>query len=1138
MLDFFEKIKSGPSVLFLGQSFIRINGQDDPFFKKVCQKYKLNEEANSYSELFNIQEENSEAKLAWMSNLSNILTAPTWLETISRVAWSSVYTSSILTLLDNIFKNEWRDIQPIYNKNFKISDPRNKVNLHITYLFGCVNQSELLKRPPLNRLEYTARGQEAASLRLRLPEIITPKGVFIVEGYNLNDWLIPEDFYSLVNSFGKNQTHLFSCGSELLQNEFITDLIKKEKIVIHEESLSGIIEKGIANGIYEFSLPEQENYYGSYLKIGTNRIKLPDNLKTKLSRTGILIEDRFFDTLTNFSDDSIFWEFKNFLSAPTTIPKWTGYRQGFAFERDYMTTLKVALEDRYKNIDNERPIIVHGQASSGKTIGLGYLAYEIYKKQAKTFKTVTLFIERSYKRLDDNDLSSIDIFCQWAEDNGADRTIIIWDGMQDYSRYENVLKILNSRGRKIILIGSSYLIKKVPNNYEKNFILVPIELSRDEKSRFVTYIRKFLADRPILGDIIKEYDSKNFLAILYTFLPETKATINKLVREEAKYVSETISSKSEKNAIRKPSSIFRDLFIQAGIIDEQDAKQFDEEVTIGGETETTANQIINLIMVSGQFGLPIPFELLIRCLNTDVYQSNLINRISDIDIIRWDEDHLGNISLGPRTSLEAKIITYRLGGKATEIEYIKQILVAISDLHSFGNDYDFGSNEIHFAVELLFHLKSETSGKSYKEYLFEIAETLKKVREEKNILHPRLMLQEANCLRESVKSRIKLPEDKFDILTRAENVLRQALSIVKNKKSQLYSFLLVELASVLGSKSVEKLKTDNIEARAYYEEAKHQIIQTHSLTAENYPSLDVMFWTIRDLYKNSKTDALYKAELKAEVLNLIQIAEEEKVSDAYILDFNEKKQQFGQIFKDEKLSQSAFNALLAKGSKAGFYLRAKEIIDGVDFTQPLNDLDFKKCKSALQYLENVESEFKDDSHCLYLLLRLWWIVKNQIPIFFGEKNTTKFTQEDWSKCLSIVSRLLQGSELYLVPTLKYLQALSLFHLGDVRGTLDVFNELELDTDYVSYGKRRIIISYIASDEAGIPVEYSGHIAISAKMEDKTDKTEIYVNELRKNVKLFLRDFRIKSVQKDESFQPFNIGFNFIGLRAIPSLGKK
>ena len=101
-------------------------------------------------------------------------------------------------------------------------------------------------------------------------------------------------------------------------------------------------------------------------------------------------------------------------------------------------------------------------------------------------------------------------------------------------------------------------------------------------------------------------------------------------------------------------------------------------------------------MVPGKYGIRIPLEILLRTLDKSYLED--FNKIFDgTDIFKCYEDTVGNILVGPRHPLEAKLLTqYRLGGSKYEIEFIKQLLLEVRD-----NDFGQDSYEMQFAVDLI-----------------------------------------------------------------------------------------------------------------------------------------------------------------------------------------------------------------------------------------------------------------------------------------------------------------------------------------------------------------------------------------------------------------------------------------------------
>ena len=117
-------------------------------------------------------------------------------------------------------------------------------------------------------------------------------------------------------------------------------------------------------------------------------------------------------------------------------------------------------------------------------------------------------------------------------------------------------------------------------------------------------------------------------------------------------------------------------------------------------------------------------------------------------------------------------------------------------------------------------------------------------------------------------------------------------------------------------------------------------------------------------------------------------------------------------------------------------------------------------------------------------------------------------------------------DLYTTPRLRYLQGLATFHLSRVREALQVFRDLERISE--NQGRRRIIRSYLASDEQGKPQTFGGTVD-----QVEGNKGVLYVGALRQKVPFFVRDFNRPNIQRGESIHGFHLAFNFIGPIADP-----
>jgi len=1125
---FFADLKGGPSVLFLGQNTLKLETGQDLFLTSVLRKYATDIIPSTYEQLlYSSAHQSGEAALAWMHQQCERLSPPDWLDQVANFSWSCLYTSAIDAIWFQAFRSDWREMSPIFEETVKPIDPRNRSNLHCTYLFGCVNQSDDLKRPPLKKMEFPKRKQTAIGLAKRIPEIVTPFGLFLIEGYaGEEDWFSPADLYPIVDELNPGQAFLFSVTEKLAQNDWIQDLIEKKKLTIFKESLAQIIHRGEDNGLIKLNEMQLNSDLGRIVRIAGEDKIIPNELWNRVSHSASILEQNLWYH-PNVSEDRRYYEFRDFLSESTAKPLWSGYSRGFAFKRKFQYELRKAVERSLTSNDlSDEPIILHGQTGTGKTIALGLLAFEV----CKDGKYPVLFIER---RLQKPGFSDIDTFCEWAQKNGASFSLIIWDGMMEYDQYKDLVNYLRSRGRKAVVIGSTYKQKQtIPSKKRRFFIEAPMTLSAEEVQKLSDFLIKI---EPSLETLLHKETNLDheFLVFLYRLLPPTRAQIKTGIVKEVDYAENRLLT----NIREESFNGFRDnLMVHAlslaGLIKVEDAIT-EGSREIGGQDTTFFQELMGLLMVPGRFGLRLPFELLLHALNKDGY-SNLINLLKRDDLFRWFEDTQGNILIGPRHSLEAELyVKSELGGVKFEIVYINQLLSNITD-----NDEPYGNIEIQFAVDLIRYIRNTNL---FSEYYKDMADNLKELRINRSIINPRLMLQEATLLRvygRTLSNSGNSSTEVDDVLDDAESILRGALARAEsNGNNEIRYILLVELASLLGTKIRHLLENRKQEVQSIFpvfQEAKKYLLEVNKLRPENIIPLDVVAWIYLDLLKYGVIDDNTRAELEADVLYIFEAAELENHEFANSEEFQSCRMKLGIHLNRTLIDDIAFQKLVSQGSTAGYYLRTLNIVDEMPRVGPISEAELRRCEHAFNYLVEFREKIATDGRCLWLLLKLWWLVKSYNPLFFGEKQTVPFSQEDWRYCLSIITDIKTYAEsLYTTLSLNYLHALCSFHLGIYRQSIEMFRELESESDYgrvPGRTKKR----YLASNGDGTPRVFNGIVKSTPRY---SRKGELYTEEIRTYINFYPTEFNRPTIQMNESLK-FAIAFNFIGPIAVPNTESK
>jgi hypothetical protein len=1139
---FFEKIcaKNSPTFLLLGQSIFRHGAKVDFFLNSILSKY-LGKNATSeskYSDIFDgTLHHDSVSARSWISEQANALVAPTWLNILTKFAWSAVYTSAIDGSLNRNFRESWRSIQPIYSPRLHPLDPRNRSKLHITYLYGTFDREDESELCPITKLELTMRQAAATSLIQRLPEQVTPLGIVAIEAYDIEtDWLSSERLFPALMALQNGQAYLFSATKTHLEDPYFSAAISSGKLIVFEESLATIILQGIDAGIIPLGENSGLGQSGHKISFENKQFVVPEHLWAQITRYGTILDDSIVEKSKSQSAEKRYSSFRTFLAESGTQPVWEAHAQGLPFERDFERDLFSRLKNELQTSTFEsEPIIIHGQTGVGKTIALASIAFRIHLE--KTYPVI--FIPRRNQRFNFTD---IDNFCKWAEDIGFSATLIVWDGMQDIEQYHLLHSQLQGRGRKFVLLGSSYKLD-ISEEKNKNYILAPSEFgmreikrgqrSEDELSRFKEFLSSF---EPILGreleSIIKKGDA-TFLVALYRLLPETRSQVKSGLNFETGVAAVAIRSNADAIQPEVHAENILSLALQkAGVLNHIPILTTDKNM-IGGEWISAEQELIGLIMVPGRFGIQVPIEILMRSISK-VTLINFYKVVVGIDLFRWTEDNLDNISIGPRHALEAKLIAQiRLGGIGIEIQYATKLLLSV---HRGQSIHD--NTEIQFASEFVQNLgPNGPEKKLYSDYYMSLANTLTQVREVNGVKAPRLMLQEASLLREATVLNL-IDKNDFDsrvsALTRAKSVLFDAIEEIGSSPriARFKSKLLVELASIHGALAMEYMRNnmplENILSE--YEAAYASANRARTLTPEDFFAIDVIAWSTRDVLVNAKLTDQVRLELIVTVFNTFAMCDGVDITSRDKEKLERRRFEFSELLGDDMLQANSLDALEKIGSTAGYYLSAiqiaKELPTGAN---SLNKDQLINYAAAATYLNSKLDLINQDAKCMYLYFRYWWSANSKLPFFPPERTGIPLDRSQWATALGLLESLLALNTEYSTPTLIYLQAIAKWHLGYYDDARIVWNDLQRISDQVT-GKRRITKTYLASNSDGTPIKFHGTVSY---VSPDGARGEIFVEGLREKIVFFPKDFGLEDIQRDEQIDLFHIAFNYIAPTADP-----
>ena len=1127
--SFWQKLNKGPSILFLGQRHLWIETQSDPLLAQITNRFGGGDDTADYAQILRSSAYlDSDAALAWMSERARVLSTSAWLSRVADFAWNGVMSSAIDTIWMSAFRNEWRDVAPIYSDEYYPRNPRSRRELNCTYLFGSMNQVERDNQPPLQRLEFLRRQQVARNLAQRIPDMVTPLGILAIDAYDSDtDWFSISDFYAVLSNLSRGQVHYFGLDKAKLDSDpVLADLISAGTVVPHECSLDWALDQGSSRGL--IGLGEQSEWHGGVrvVSIGDRSASMPRELWNRVRKSATILDEDILAEPPALSKEARYWEFRRFLFESGSRPLWSGLARGLAFRRDFEDVLERRVNARLRRGSFDgAPIIVHGQTGTGKTVALGALAYRIGIDRVFP----TMFMERGVRQPTYPD---IDQCCQWFEDQGAIAVLVVWDGMRSDSDYDDLQAYLASRGRKAVVVGSCYKIFE----QRANLVAVPDQLSAREAEGFADFLRALditITERH--SRLLSSRDS-HYLVALYRLLPPARPRITSGVIQELDMLeSELIEAVDQVDIPQGQPTALAMAFLSAGLIDTSRVTDIygPSQEAIGLKDIT---DLVETIMVPAQFGLSIPIELLARaCGNSNL--ANLAQVIGGFDLIDSSEDLSGNIVVGSRHRLEASLIVRaRVGGARAEAQIVGRIIEAMRP-----TNWPDENEELVFAIDLLQAVgPSGEERRRFAGAFLDLARTLKRVRESRGIQNPRLMLQEANLLREWVQdqsNRRSRPEGSRKLLEEAHAILSSALEMLSDEGRNRWLRVIVatELASLVGTLTVDSINAPDRGVSTISEEygrLRNAVDTVRSLDSDAYRPVDILAWSTQRVAQAGALTAVERADAIVDLLDALDNLDQSSLEAQDRDRLMQRKYTAYRMLGNRELSAAMFEELRASGSASGFYIRALEIagvraLNGVPGRLEVGRADLTR---AWQYLEDHRREIAEDGRCMNQLFTYWFESRAGFGFFERERVALAFKHADWLYALGIVRDLRQlGSHRDIM--LAYFEAICMFHLDLTGQCLQLFTEVESRSDVVR-GMRRIQKFFLASDSEGRPVAFHGNVQSVAP---DTRIGRVFVEEIGASIPFIPRDFRRPQVRRGDSLGEFHIAFSFLGLIADPTL---
>lgn len=1104
--EFLSRLAKGPVFLFLGQA--SAEPRFDEGASPGSEAGRLKPDATSLLAIGEATDDEVVASYEALEQAASSKPPSDWLKEIAGFPWNGVFTTRIDSAVAAAFEASWRRVVPTAQVQLG-RHPRSSTQLQLRYLFGGIALPED-ERPPRDPFEdVSVRARAADTLTAVASSLITPRGAFVIEGYSDDDWLATRDLFTFLSRLETGQAYLFSVSPKLESDPFIQRAVERGLLSTYSASLASTLAEAAQAGTLHTPLDDS---VGSrrLMPIGDSLVEIDVNTWNRVIGTARPVETELLEPFTSASAAMRYQRFRTFLGAGEGAPPWKAVASGYKLTRDFESTLQRAVEKALTESSLPDPVILEGQTATGKTLALCALAQDI----ARSGQAAVLHQSR---RGDRPTLAEVDAFATWAENQGAPSTVLVWDGMVAPDEYFALQRQLRSRGRRVLIVGSSYL---TPGRSSSS-IVAGAHLSAAEARRARRWLDEFGISMP---SMFESGTDTSFLALLYRLLPDTERGLRQglaLEMRSAETGLERLAKHAEQSATARLTAVAQALADAGFDVDAltPSERPHAELVSLSFEERSSAERLTSILLVAGVRGLLIPLELALRIIGKDG-SSRLVELVRHFDIFRWSEDEAGEQFLGTRTRLEAELLAKQDLSPQTEIEIIAEMI------HNLRPTVDrWGGNEVQFIVDLVETVgpQSQEFGRYAARYL-DLAEAFQTLRLNQGWSHHRLVLQEANLTREytqwAQRKDIKSPEERLALLRHVQRLLESTIEEA-DASGRAKLNLLVELASTVGAQlfilSVGTTAPEPAHVRALMQQVTTSVLQARAYDPENIYPVDVVAWTTERALQTDTLDAGSRLELLANAVASLDSIDAETLSPRQRAQYDQRQMTMGRLLDDPVLERKHLQSLLDNDHPAAYYF----------FARAAGDKGTEGLEIAVQTLLQAPVEVRSDWRCSRLLLDLFWRLKTGRRFLAGQRETLPFNTQDWHECLKVADAVPSAAN-FDKYRLEFLRGLALFHLGSFKQSANVFQQLDRDSYELS---NRIISTYLASTSDGEPQLFTGRVTWATP---DGRRGTVWVDQLRTEVNFIPHRFSISDYRtKGDVLPSFHIAFNMRGALADP-----
>jgi len=1035
--------------------------------------------------------------------------------------WSAVFTSSIDPRFAKRFHSRGRQPETIFSRRHYARVSRSRSRPPIHYLFGQLAATTPDANAPKSRIELAQRKQtHATELMNRIADTATAHGLVVIDGLCVHgDWLDADDLFASLLSQQVGNVLWFQAPTEP-STELVLAMQSTGALYKIKDSLGTCVATMQAEGsldLSEISAPEDP----AQITIANGIIDISPQLRLRVEASANIVDDSWTakpDVLDEDQRHEVFRAFHGDLGTVRNLVE--GIEHGFAIEREFEGELMQALEAALRNVSKSDGLIVlHGQSATGKSVAISRLAWRI---RVSHRLPVLICLGRMLTNFE-----GIDEFCAAGEAAGARTTILLCDANLPPYHYRELTSALQSRGRNVIAVGTTYRIDPNSPTDPNSFIEAPVELSPSEETALRDLVAQYFPNQ--LDDTAIP-DDWNMLAWVYRKISSGRHRVARGLSAEVHQAESLIRTRAQATPRSRHTSHLAEQLADLGIAGETVAV-FDEDAAAAETGEDRVGRLINLVMVAGRLNVSVPLNLLMRVLSSKtgpLDYTRVRHLFENLDLFRWRRTSAegSELLISPRLQLEAELVCRRrLAGIEQEIECIVDLIcgVRVNGIEQ--------AHERFFIIDLLQKLDRDgPRGQAYQQGYRKFANALRHLREQSGICDASLMLRECVFYRQTVFSQDSMSspdqmpeEERLQILNTASEVIEEAFRLDAARKMHVSKrnrlHLYVERATIYGYLAVQRARSDDPTMWAEYQAAQQASLRATAL-ADDYHPIDVALWTAADVLKEQNADE-HKAQLMADLYSALDLAEDITMRPEQISRYEQRRYKVANFLEDRMLSDEALRNLESVAPATATFLRARQLAPEMAREHIASEEQIAAAARAADLLEDCPEALRD-VQCLRLLIRMQWIAATGQRLFGTERGRTPSGLNTIDKIRTLAT--VQNE--HLGDTIRnqdqYLEAVLTFLSGDFHRSRDLWRELARNSEFED--RSRIVRKLITTDDNGDPVDYSGRV----RKHISGDRWLVDVDQIHAPINLLEHEFRSEQVARGRQLNRFWISFNYIG----------